>query len=75
MKTISKIGRNKPHPLYIPVDLAEVEGFIGDVPLFYNHKSVVIGHPQADLEEIEKSLKIILADIRFRIESENKKND
>lgn len=65
MKKSAKIGRNKPHPLYIPLDLVD-QGFIGDVDMYANAATTTIAKPGASLEEIEKSLKIVLEDIRLR---------
>lgn len=50
---------------YIPDDLIN-EGFIGDVEALANAKTVTLFQPGASLEEIEKSLEIVLADIRLR---------
>ena len=50
---------------YIPDDLTN-EGFIGDVEALANAKTVTLLQPGANLDEIEKSLEIILSDIRLR---------
>ncbi len=50
---------------YIPDDLTN-EGFIGDVEALANAKTVTLFKPGTSLDEIEKSLEIILADVRLR---------
>lgn len=50
---------------YIPDDLTK-EGFVGDVEALANAKTVTLLQPGATLEEIEKSLEIVLADVRLR---------
>ena len=50
---------------YIPDNLTD-EGFIGDVEALANAKTITLFRPGASLEEIEKSLEIILADVRLR---------
>lgn len=56
---------------YIPDDITG-EGFIEDVDAYANAKTVTIVHPKASLEEVERSLEIVLQDIRLRMgKSEN----
>lgn len=50
---------------YIPDDLTN-EGFIGDVEALADAKTVTLFQPGASLDEIEKSLLIVLADVRLR---------
>lgn len=65
MKKSIRIGENAPHPLYIPKDLVD-EGFVGDTYMLINAKTATIVHPKASLEDVEKSLEIVLEDIRLR---------
>jgi len=65
MKKSVRIGEKPPHPLYLPKDLVK-EGFVGDVEIMANAKTVVILHPKASLDEIAESLEIILKDINLR---------
>lgn len=58
---------DNPNPrAYIPKELID-EGFTGEVELLANAKTATILHPEASLEEIEESLKIVLRDIRLRM--------
>ncbi|GAJ16665.1 unnamed protein product, partial [marine sediment metagenome] len=50
---------------YIPEDIIQ-EGFVEDVDAYANAKTLTIVHPEASLEEVERSLEIVLADIRLR---------
>ena len=50
---------------YIPDNLTE-EGFVGDVEALANAKTVTLFLPGATLDEIEKSIEIVLADVRLR---------
>ncbi len=50
---------------YIPDALIK-EGFTGDVEALANAKTITLFKPGATLDEIEKSIEIILADIRLR---------
>jgi len=61
---------------YIPDDIRN-EGFVGTVELLANAKTVTLLHPEASLEEIERSLLIIIDDIRLRMgkPAENTKRD
>lgn len=51
---------------YIPDSIRD-EGFIETVELLANAKTVTLLHPDASLEEIERSLEIVLQDIRLRM--------
>lgn len=50
---------------YIPDDIIE-EGFINACDVYANAKTVTIVHPKASLEEIIRSLEIVLQDIQLR---------
>jgi len=50
---------------YIPDDIRR-EGFEGEVELLANAKTVTLFLPGASLDEIERSLLIVLDDIRLR---------
>jgi hypothetical protein len=56
---------------YIPEDIIQ-EGFVEDVDAYANAKTVTFVHPKASWEEIERSLEIVLADIRLRREGEER---
>ena len=68
MKTSIKISSNTRQG-YFPKDLIEV-GYIGRVPLLVNASTIVLLHPRASLEDVEKSLKIVLKDVALRIKLE-----
>lgn len=51
---------------YIPEDIIN-EGFSEDVDAYANAKTFTIVHPKASFEEIERSLEIVLQDIRLRM--------
>lgn len=70
MKRRTKIGENKPHPLYVPKQLAD-QGFRGDVDMYVNAKTFVVAHPKATLSEVEESLRIILRDLKLRKNDRN----
>lgn len=54
---------------YIPKDLRE-EGFVGKVDGFPNALTLILVKPGASLADIERSLRILLRDIRLRKEQE-----
>ena len=54
---------------YIPKDLRE-EGFVGKVDGFPNALTLILVKPGASLADIERSLRILLQDIRLRKEQE-----
>lgn len=58
---------------YIP-NAVRNEGFNGEIEFLTSPKAVILFHPQATLEQIGKSLKIILLDIRLRTEKAGKSN-
>jgi hypothetical protein len=62
---------------YIPEELIN-EGFVGDLDAYANAKTLTIARPSASLEDVERSLGIVLLDIRLRmgkIESASEKID
>jgi len=65
MKKRVRIGVNRPHPLYVPLDLVD-QGFVGDVDMYANAATITIAKPGVSLDEIERSLKIVLEDIQLR---------
>ena len=56
----------KTHLAYIPEEVIN-EGFIGDLDAYANAKTVTLVHPGAPLSEVERSLQIVLQDIRLRM--------
>lgn len=54
---------------YIPKTLRE-EGFVGKVDGFPNALTLILVKPGASLADIERSLRILLRDIRLRKEQE-----
>lgn len=68
MLTKLRIGPKPPYRIYLPRDLVEKEGFKGELPVFKNAMTVVLLHPEASLENVERSLRIILDDIALRRE-------
>ena len=65
MKIQVKVGEKKPYPFYMPTQLVK-EGFKGDVDVYVNAVTITIVKPGTSLEDIEKSLKIILDDLALR---------
>lgn len=62
----------KTHLAYIPEEVIN-EGFTGDLDAYANAKTVTLVHPDAPLEDVERSLEIVLQDIRLRMgKDENK---
>lgn len=70
MKRKIRITPETPHRTYIPNEIAD-EGFVGIVDAYANAKTVTIVHPGASLEEVERSLEIVLQDIRLRMGKPN----
>lgn len=58
---------------YIPKELID-EGFTGEVEILADAKTATILHPQATLEEVRESLKIVLQDINLRLGNSGKSN-
>ena len=56
---------------YIPGELID-QGFEGELDSYANAITLTMVKPDASLEEIERSLNIVLDDIRFRRELEEK---
>lgn len=56
----------KTHLAYIPEGVIN-EGFVGDLDAYANAKTITIVHPDAALEDVERSLQIVLQDIRLRM--------
>lgn len=71
-KTVT-IRKDYPHAMYIPKDLAD-DGFVGETDILANMATVTILKPGATLEEVEKSLTIILEDVRLRRAEARRKN-
>ena len=57
------------HRAYIPNEIAD-EGFVGDLDAYASAKTVTLVHPLASLQEVERSLEIVLQDIRLRMGSD-----
>lgn len=63
--------KDNPRP-YFPKELVD-EGFVGDLLILSDAMTATIIHPKADLEQVKKSLQIILQDIDLRIAREKRK--
>jgi len=61
----------KTHLAYIPEEIIN-EGFVGDLEAFANAKTITLVHPDAPLSEVERSLEIVLQDIRLRMGKQEK---
>ena len=59
---------------YWPKELAD-EGFVGEMLILDDAFTATIIHPNASLEQVKKSLEIIMKDVELRIEKEQKGND
>ena len=57
-----------PRP-YWPQELKD-EGFVGDLIVLNDAFTATIVHPEATLEQVKKSLQVILRDVGLRIERE-----
>jgi len=55
---------------YIPDELRD-DGFVGDVPYLANAATVTMMRPGVSLDQVEKSLRIILKDVALRKDMEN----
>jgi len=60
-----RVYEKHPHYLYMPKDFVE-EGFVGVMDALANAKTITLLHPSTTLEEAEKSLEIVIEDIRLR---------
>ncbi len=58
---------------YIPKDLID-QGLKGEVDGYANAVTLTIVSPNTSLDDVERSLKIVLDDIKFRKEMERNKN-
>ena len=50
---------------YIPDELRE-DGYVGPIEYLSNARTVTLIKPETSLEDVEKSLKIVLQDIKLR---------
>ena len=57
---------------YFPDELRNA-GFVGDLDGYANAITLTVANSEASLDDIEKSLLIVLDDIRFRKQMERKK--
>ena len=62
---IGKIKVGKKGITYIP-DVLRDDGYIGDVEYLANAKTVILIRPKATLKEVERSLEILLQDVKLR---------
>jgi len=65
MKTKIKVNENT-GVLYMPKDLLD-DGFNGEMDALVNSMTFTIIHPKASLEEVRKSLQILIEDIDLRL--------
>ncbi len=61
-----------PRP-YWPKELTD-EGFVGEMLILDDALTATIIHPHASLEQVKKSLEIVIKDVELRIEKERKGN-
>jgi hypothetical protein len=66
MKKKIKVATTFPHRLYMPKEVAD-EGFTGELDAYANAITITIVKSEATLEEVERSLEIVLQDIRLRM--------
>ena len=66
------IRETAPHQMYIPKDLAD-EGFVGEADLLANAVTATIVKPGTPLDQVRKSLCLILEDIDIRLEEAKRK--
>jgi len=62
-----------PRP-YWPKELTD-EGFVGEMLILNDALTATIIHPNATLEQVKKSLEIVLKDVELRMEKEKAKNN
>lgn len=63
-----KVDGKKKHPRpYFPKELIR-EGFVGEMEILNDAMTATIIHPSANLEQVKRSLEIILQDIELRME-------
>jgi hypothetical protein len=55
--------------LYVPTEMIE-DGYKGDIDALMNARTVTLIHPTASLEEVRRSLEIVLQDVILRIDSQ-----
>ncbi len=67
MKKKLKINKES-KTLYVPKEMID-DGYEGEVEALLNARTVTIMHPDASLEEVRKSLEIVLEDVKLRIAS------
>lgn len=68
MKTKIRANENT-GVLYVPKDLLN-DGFKGEMDALVNSMTFTIIHPKASLEEVRKSLQILIEDIDLRLKRE-----
>lgn len=73
MKGELRISERNP-VVWIPKIILDA-GFKGRVPFLVNCYTVVLLHPKATLQDIEKSLEIIKEDVKLRRKSELMKDE
>lgn len=65
---------SKTRQTYLPKDIVD-SGFEGSISIIPNVSTIVLVHPKASLDDVEKSLKIILKDVELRKEMKSKEVD
>ncbi len=69
-----KVDGTKSHPRScFPKELIR-EGFVGDMQILNDAMTATIIHPEANLDEVKKSLRLILRGIDLRIARAKKKD-
>lgn len=60
--------------VYIPTDIAR-RGFVGKLDIYTGVYTATIAHPEASLEDIERSLELVLRDIELRMAEKPKEKE
>ena len=55
--------------LFVPTEMID-DGYKGEIDALMNARTVTLIHPTASLEEVRRSLEIVLQDVILRIDSQ-----
>lgn len=68
-----RVDKNAKNPRpYWPRELKD-EGFVGELTILNDALTATIIHPQATLEQVKRSLALVLKDVELRMEKEKYK--
>lgn len=59
--------------MHVPTEVVE-QGYKGEIDALMNARTITIIHPEASLEEVKRSLEIVLEDVKLRIDSEKRQS-